>query len=336
MSQRSGVPWGKRALTFSLGTSLVVVMVSHGVAAKALGTVALCLGGFEYSDMVSSVVAAVRGSPVQKIEGRRHGQMVLILSTLAICLGGWLHGRPSAGFLLTVMAALLADFAGHLLSAVSSQQPQQPPGGQKSGGTKGEGGSELPGGSGSASLAVSVCLTLTIRTGLDAVYLLQYVTCLIYGLFLLDRDKGVAILWLAVSWMSDTGALIAGRLFGRVPLAPTISPAKSCEGVAGAFVFGLLTAYIIFLLRESGHGAFSILPGLGLGHSLALAFLVTIMGVVGDLLESALKRSAGVKDASKLLPGHGGVLDRLDSLTLSAPFVFTYASAVLDGTFPIF
>lgn len=123
---------------------------------------------------------------------------------------------------------------------------------------------------------------------------------------------GLLLGYMAVLWVSDTAAYFAGRRFGRHKLAPTVSPGKTWEGVAGAAL---------------GVAAYAVAWGaLGLGRSgLALAgfvgflLLLAALGIVGDLLESALKRQAGVKDSGRMLPGHGGILDRLDALTSALP-----------------
>lgn len=123
---------------------------------------------------------------------------------------------------------------------------------------------------------------------------------------------GLLLGYMAVVWVSDTAAYFAGRRFGRHKLAPSVSPGKTWEGVAGAAL--AVAAY------GAGWGAW------GLGkHGAALAafvvflLLLAALGIVGDLLESALKRQAGVKDSGRVLPGHGGILDRIDALTAALP-----------------
>ncbi|MDI4637282.1 MULTISPECIES: phosphatidate cytidylyltransferase [Halomonadaceae] len=116
---------------------------------------------------------------------------------------------------------------------------------------------------------------------------------------------------LLLVWLADTGAYFAGRAFGRRKLAPAVSPGKTWEGVAGGVVVtsALALCYAVWL-------------SLGLGETLGLMLatvLVTLVSVLGDLFESMLKRTRGVKDSGVLLPGHGGVLDRIDSLTAAIP-----------------
>lgn len=115
-------------------------------------------------------------------------------------------------------------------------------------------------------------------------------------------------------WVADISAYFAGRAFGKHKLAPTISPGKSWEGVAGAVIGVLVYGGILF--------AFSPLAGKLPLSALVIALLLlvlTAVSVTGDLFESLLKRQAGIKDSSNLLPGHGGVLDRIDALTSTLP-----------------
>ena len=115
---------------------------------------------------------------------------------------------------------------------------------------------------------------------------------------------------------SDTGAYYVGQAFGKHKLAPKISPGKTWEGVAGGVVAGLLMATL------SHYWFFKNLP---LKWALPLAAVMTTLGIIGDLTESALKRGAGAKDAANILPGHGGMLDRLDSLLFNAPVIYYFA-----------
>jgi phosphatidate cytidylyltransferase len=124
--------------------------------------------------------------------------------------------------------------------------------------------------------------------------------------------EGLFLLMLTVI-VSDTAQYYTGRRFGRRPLAPAVSPKKTVEGAVGGFVFGTL------LMAAVGHWW---LPGVPLPIRAALGATVVALGIVGDLFESMLKRSAGVKDSSALIPGHGGVLDRIDALLFAAPVYY--------------
>ena len=123
----------------------------------------------------------------------------------------------------------------------------------------------------------------------------------------------------SVTWAGDIGAFYVGRTLGRRLLCPSISPHKTVEGGLGGLLCSVLASCLAKLLFWESLGiAQSIFLGLGLG----------VMGQVGDLCESMLKRSFGVKDAGTVIPGHGGILDRVDSLLFSAPFLYV---AVLAG-----
>jgi phosphatidate cytidylyltransferase len=117
-----------------------------------------------------------------------------------------------------------------------------------------------------------------------------------------------------ILWCYDTAAYLSGRLLGRHPLFKRISPGKTWEGFAGGAAGALLIAYLVSRFFTE----------LTLSNWLSLALIVVFFGTYGDLIKSLMKRSAGVKDSGTILPGHGGVLDRFDSLLGSAPFVFCY------------
>jgi phosphatidate cytidylyltransferase len=120
-----------------------------------------------------------------------------------------------------------------------------------------------------------------------------------------------ALAVLAVAWIADTGAYFAGKRWGRHKLAPSISPGKTWEGVAG----GLLAAaaYAIILSISASGGT------TGMAFFIGVTLVLAVMSIVGDLFESAAKRQAGLKDSGTLLPGHGGMLDRIDSATAILP-----------------
>jgi phosphatidate cytidylyltransferase len=126
---------------------------------------------------------------------------------------------------------------------------------------------------------------------------------------------------LVITWAADTTAYFVGRAMGKHPLAPHISPKKTWEGSVGSMVGSLLVAW-----------AFSYWIRIPIGHLVAMAVIGNVAGQMGDLLESAYKRSAGVKDSGGLLPGHGGVLDRIDALILCIPVIWYYIVLVNPGT----
>ena len=131
-------------------------------------------------------------------------------------------------------------------------------------------------------------------------------------------DEGLAwvFLVLAISWCGDTGGYFAGRFFGRTKLYPLISPKKTWEGVVGGVLFAVGG---VFVVRHLG------LPQLTATECVVLGVGLCGVGVIGDLGESMMKRSFDVKDSGWIMPGHGGLLDRVDSVLFVAPFVYAFA-----------
>jgi len=127
---------------------------------------------------------------------------------------------------------------------------------------------------------------------------------------------------LGIIWLSDTAAYLTGRAWGRHKLAPAISPGKTWEGLAGACV----SVAVYYVVLSNVAPAWNWWHGIG---GVVLFAGVTLMGVMGDLFESWIKRQAAVKDSGTLLPGHGGILDRIDSMTAALPsaaLLLSYAS----------
>lgn len=124
---------------------------------------------------------------------------------------------------------------------------------------------------------------------------------------------------LAIVWAADIGAFYSGRLFGKHKLAPRVSPGKTVEGLLGGLVASWIAAMVFQRYWMKDFEWIEIL---------VLATALNLAGVLGDLVESAMKRGAGVKDSSALIPGHGGVLDRIDSLLFAIPVMYYYPSAL--------
>ena len=129
----------------------------------------------------------------------------------------------------------------------------------------------------------------------------------------------------AVTWATDTGAYAFGRTLGRHKLIPSVSPGKTVEGAIGGLVVAIAGAWIYVQFLLEPFAKLSLAPTGILIFGLAIA----VVGQVGDLAESLLKRDAGVKDSSRLLPGHGGILDRFDSLLFVLPVAFMLLSHLL-------
>lgn len=146
------------------------------------------------------------------------------------------------------------------------------------------------------------------------------------------RIMGVGLLLsvFAIVWAADIAAYFAGRVFGQKffarKLAPAISPGKSWEGAVGGIVAVIALGGIWTAVDASGSSVFARLQGQGVAVFILALLFLTLVSIAGDLIESLVKRSAGVKDSSQLLPGHGGVLDRIDALLPTFPMAMMLAA----------
>lgn len=132
--------------------------------------------------------------------------------------------------------------------------------------------------------------------------------------FLIEYDGFFAIAFFSLMWSNDTGAYLIGKSIGKTKLIPKVSPKKTIEGTIGGFLLTEITAILFYYFSGTFHWV----------DWLSIGFLIAVFGTLGDLLESLFKRSAGVKDSSNILPGHGGILDRFDSVLVAAPVVLAY------------
>jgi phosphatidate cytidylyltransferase len=216
----------------------------------------------------------------------------IIGGSIAIPFGSYLAGRENAVIVFSTTSVLLASLALTVLAALVWRMP---------GGSEGY-----------------------VRDAAASLMIIAYVPMLgSFGALMLAEPQGAArlVTFLLVVTMSDTGGLVGGVLFGKHPLAPKISPKKSWEGLVGSLVFGVgfAVGMAVFVLQVP------FWVGIILGVALVL------VGTCGDLIESMIKRDVGIKDMSSFLPGHGGVMDRLDSLLVAAPVAWLIMYLLVPG-----
>ena len=141
---------------------------------------------------------------------------------------------------------------------------------------------------------------------------------------ILMENKFLLLALFVILWLNDSGAYIVGSLMakrksGNHKMFPRVSPAKSWEGLIGGFIFDIIAGYVFYRIGWTADLTLTAYPLL---NSILFALVIGLFGTLGDLIESLFKRTLGVKDSGKFLPGHGGVLDRFDSLLLAVPVVY--------------
>ena len=173
-------------------------------------------------------------------------------------------------------------------------------------------------------------LTKALAGAAGAVFGVAYVAILGGYLIWLRQvdDQGIQLsaklisLFFLIVFAGDTGAYYTGRTLGKNKLAPRISPGKTVEGSLGGLVANILAVVIAH---------FTFFPELNLVTAIPLALIMGSLGIIGDLCESMMKRGSNVKDAANIIPGHGGILDRLDSILFNAPVLYYYYALFLSG-----
>ncbi|MFK7929810.1 MAG: phosphatidate cytidylyltransferase [Myxococcota bacterium] len=200
-----------------------------------------------------------------------------------------------------------------------------------------------------ALITVSTRVALRPGASLDAAFAklgrygfaAVWIGSLVFIPLLRQLDHGLTWIFMALglAWLSDTGGYFAGRFFGKTPLHPQLSPKKTVEGYVGGIIgatsgtaffawVGLPTVQGAWWAGESMSVSMQALPTIGPLDVVAIGVGIGTLGVLGDLVESLVKRATGVKDAGSIMPGHGGLLDRVDSLLFVVPALYGYATLV--------
>ena len=268
------------------------IAVGVGAGGYVVATLLFWRFGFVLLVAAALALASVELSRALARIGMRVALVPIVVGSVGIAIGSYLAGRQVPTVFSTT-SVLLAALALTVIASLIWRMP---------GGAEGY-----------------------ARDTAGSMLIIGYVPLLgsFAALMLAAPTDGVArvVTFLLVVAMNDTGGYVAGVLFGRHPMAPRISPKKSWEGLAGSVVFGTVAAVAMTVL------------GLHAPFWVGLVFGVCIVGVAtcGDLIESLLKRDLGIKDMSSFLPGHGGVMDRLDSMLISAPVAWLIMYVMVPG-----
>jgi phosphatidate cytidylyltransferase len=267
------------------------IAVGVGLGAYVVLTLLFWRFGFVLLIALALALGSVELFTALRRKGMVAAIVPIVVGSVAIAIGSYLAGRQTPPVFSTT-SVLLAALALTVLASLIWRMP---------------GGAEA-----------------YVRDAAASMLIVGYVPLLgSFAALLLAPQDGVArtVTFLLVVVMNDTGGYVAGVLFGRHPMAPRISPKKSWEGFAGSVVFGTGAAVAMTVL------------GLGAPFWVGLILGVTLVAVAtcGDLIESMIKRDLGIKDMSSFLPGHGGVMDRLDSLLIAAPVAWLIMYLLVPG-----
>jgi len=279
------------------------------------------------SELTKRVLVAILGIPVIAVVLWLGDAPLAILLSIASALAAWEYGRLAEGAgarpmtaWLIVLSALVplglhAARLGLWVPPISVMLMLVPLLLSVALWTRGSAGKPIE--------AVSTTLFGVLYTGA----MLSFVYGLRYHRFAIGSEAGALLVFfpVALTWINDTGAYFVGRMVGKRKLMPSVSPGKTVAGAVGGTVVCVVGAW--------WYAAYLLGPRAGLGLSLPsviiVGVLVSVVAQVGDLVESMLKREAGVKDSSRLIPGHGGVLDRTDSLLFSIPIAYVLLDRLL-------
>ncbi|CAH0492642.1 unnamed protein product [Peronospora farinosa] len=295
------IAWRRRVLTAFVGIPTALHLLSSDVGMLLLATMMCCLSLVEFTDTICLHIVPQPKSATEKMVHR----LLLVASGAVLCVGAW----TGVKYVYDAMsfAATLAISTYHIATARKMDQITL------------------------IKLLLDLFALLYIVNGFSHAILLRYSSHK-YGF-------GLQILGLCCAWVCDSCALVAGSLMGDTKLAPVVSPGKTLVGAIAGVTSSVVTVLILFALP---HLTFS-LPAIGQWthellpppdvvprtHQVMLGVLLGVLCILGDLVESFVKRVAGVKDSGSFFPGHGGCLDRMDSFLFVAPCLYFYSQFVL-------
>ena len=275
--------FGDWALAALLSIASAIAAWEYFRIARAAGHTPFAPAGITLAALIPlSVHARYLGLPGSALEG-------------GAGFGGVLE--PLLRALVAILTLSLSGAAMILLALIAASIVKRGPGGKPLG-------------------SVAVTITGALYTG----GMLSFAYALRYHPYAVGAAAGAVVLAfpLIITWVTDTGAFFVGRAIGKRKLIPAVSPGKSLEGAVGGLVAAMLAAWLYERYALGPVARLAFYPG----AVILFGAIVSIAGQIGDLAESLLKREAGVKDSSRVVPGHGGVLDRIDSLLFTVPVAF--------------
>ncbi|RLN67025.1 hypothetical protein BBJ28_00023509, partial [Nothophytophthora sp. Chile5] len=335
-NDKKGVQWGRRVLTGLVGIPSALKMLSTDLGMLALATTLCCLSLVEFTATICPQIVPESKVPMERLVRR----LVVAGTGALVCVAAWSGNKNIHD--AVVLGATLAVFTYHILATKKLDQP---------GGSM----AALQGLRCNNNLAPS-SLTVAFVCGVRTVSLLVALLTLLLDLFALvyivngfshaillryssaKYGLGLQILGLSCAWVCDSGALVAGSFMGHTKLAPVVSPGKTLVGAVAGILSSVATVVAMCALPRCSDALSSVpifaqwthelLPPpelMPLTHQVILGLVLGVLCILGDLVESYVKRVAGVKDSGAFFPGHGGCLDRMDSFLFVAPCLYFYS-----------
>ncbi|RLN60002.1 hypothetical protein BBJ28_00001382 [Nothophytophthora sp. Chile5] len=302
---KKGVQWGRRVLTGLVGIPSALKMLSTDLGMLVLATTLCCLSLVEFTATICPQIVPESKVALEKLVRR----LVVVGTGALVCVAAW-SGNKSIHDAVAV-GATLAVFTYHILATKKLDQPAL------------------------LTLLLDLFALVYIVNGFSHAILLRY-SSVKYGL-------GLQILGLSCAWVCDSGALVAGSFMGHAKLAPVVSPGKTLVGAVAGILSSVATVIAMCALPRCSNALSSVpifaqwthelLPPLELmplTHQVILGLVLGVLCILGDLVESYVKRVAGVKDSGAFFPGHGGCLDRMDSFLFVAPCLYFYSRFALE------
>ncbi|OWY98211.1 Phosphatidate cytidylyltransferase [Phytophthora megakarya] len=292
--------WGRRVLTGLVGIPTALWLLSSDVGMLLLATMLCCLSLVEFTAICPQIVPQSKSAMVTFVH-----QLLVVTLGAVLCFGAWtgdklIHDALNLSVTLTI-------FVFHIATTKKMDQTAL------------------------INLLLDLFALMYVVNGFSYAILLRYSSSK-FGL-------GLQILGLCCAWVCDSGALVAGSFMGHAKLAPVVSPGKTLVGAIAGVLSSVATVLVMFALPQLatvlpvvGQWTQNLLPPLDVvpfAHQIVLGFVLGVLCIVGDLVESYVKRVAGVKDSGAFFPGHGGCLDRMDSFLFVAPCLYYYSQFAL-------
>jgi len=304
------VEWKKRAITGFTLAPIVFLMIHYRILITLAVQVATFLTWSEYRKLVQGIMKLHSSeSEHNYINKLASSPKAIVLVHLMLLAADYLNSASLLNLVLMVTIAAMClgrifDFLSYLKIILKKDSTQKDP-----------------------VLERKIFVLTFLQIGADTIGLCLFIFPLVFTQLMNNSPNRISLIifWFVAAWQTDNGCLFLGALIGKTPFSPLVSPKKTWEGVSGGFFLSVFSCFVLSLFSDENS---VYLPRWATKHYLICSLIVAFASILGDYLESFIKRAANVKDSGNLFPGHGGMLDRIDSLAITAPVVYFYSQFV--------